>query len=793
MGLFAPKKKLPQPADSSEPVSAQQQSAAPASAADRSSTVVSGQKLPAAGNTLAEPQAAQGTDQEQSLLKEQSIQKEQASASAAAAAQTPGQAAEESARPDTAKKPGLLQRLFPGTDWGMVRIRLVFIGFLLVFVGLWCRAWYLQMIVGPKLAEYARRQHITTELVTGRRGMIMDRDGQVLARSVEALSVYANPRDVQDPLTVANTLGPIIGVAPQKVYDQLKNTKRSFLWLKRRVDDYTAAAVRKAALPGIGLSKEYERVYPFKHMCGQLLGFVGFEDKGLEGLELALNDRLSSEPKREIVQRDAMGRRFYLRKEGEEDPHGEDVHLTIDVQMQFFAEEAIARAVKEQKARWGGAMVVHVPTGEILAWAQYPFFNPNVYRESRAAIYRNRLAQDALEPGSTFKPLVLAAAMQERQVSRSTLINCEGGRWQTKYTVLRDTSHREILPVHKVLRYSSNIGMAKIGLMMTSQTFYRYLRDLGFGERARVPVVNRSGILRKPKDWSEVDHMSISFGQGISVTPLQMAQAYLALLSNGISRNLVLVRDMPMDEPRKQVFSESVCREVRNMMREVVEAKDGTGRRAAIDGISVGGKTGTAQKADARSGSYGNKRTASFVGFMPVDKPEYLILVFIDEPQASQYGGLIAAPVFKDIAERSLAYAGILGTPAKGSATATVLADGTRVQGRGFRRSEPDAPFVRTKKTAPAELADMNRKPLTAQESMRLPGHLARASSTVPDVTGKTLRNAVELFARAGIVPELKGNGMRVVRQSPPPGSPWPDKDAKDADRTQYILWLSER
>ncbi len=808
MGLFARKKKLPQPADSSEQASAQQQSATPVGAADSSSAVVSGQTLQAAGNSLAQP--GQGSGESTGTEPDRTILKEQAPAEAAAAQGAggrtqPGQPGQPG-QPDhpgqsgQGKKPGLLQRLFPDTDWVMVRIRLVFICFLLVFLGLWGRAWYLQMIEGPKLAAYARRQHITTELVTGRRGMILDRDGQVLARSVEARSVYANPRDVQDPLTVANTLGPIIGVAPQRLYDQLKNSKRSFLWLKRRVDDYTAAAVRRAALPGIGLSKEYERVYPFKHMCGQLLGFVGFEDKGLEGLELALNDRLSSEPKREIVQRDAMGRRFYLRKEGEEDPHGEDVHLTIDVQMQFFAEDAISRAVKEQKARWGGALVVHVPTGEILAWAQYPFFNPNVYRESRASIYRNRLAQDALEPGSTFKPLVLAAAIQERQVSRSTLINCEGGRWQSKYTVLRDTSRKDIIPVHKVLRYSSNIGMAKIGLMMTPNTLYKYLRELGFGERARVPVVNRSGILRKPKEWTEVDHMSISFGQGISVTPLQMAQAYLTLLSNGVSRNLVLVRDMPMEEPRKQVFSEAVCKEVRSMMREVVEASDGTGRRAAIKGISVGGKTGTAQKADARSGAYGTKRTASFVGFMPAEKPEYLILVFIDEPQATQYGGVIAAPVFRDIAERSLAYAGILGTPDKtGEGTATVLADGTRVQGRGFRQSGLDSPFVRRKKPAPVEIADMGSRHLTAQESMRLPGHLAKASSTVPDVTGKTLRNAVELFARGGIVPELKGNGMRVVRQSPPPGSPWPEKDDGNGgnggkkDTTQYILWLSER
>lgn len=771
MGLFSRKKRMPQTggaetrqADKPEGSSASVPSAEPGLfRTGQRSSAVSRQELPAHGN---------------SKTVETSPEAEKASATEE----------KPKAKPP---KPGFFLRHFPDTDWGMVRITFVFACFLVLFLGLWCRAWYLQMIEGPKLAEYARRQHITTELVTGRRGMILDRDGQVLARSVEALSVYANPKEIVDPLSVANSLGPIIGVAPQKLYDQLKGTRRHFLWLKRKVDDYTAAAVRKAALPGIGLSKEYERVYPFKHMCGQLLGFVGYDDKGLEGLELALNERLGSEPKRQIVQRDAMGRRFYLRKEGEEDPHGEDVRLTIDVQMQFFAEEAIARAVREQKARWGGALVVHVPTGEILAWAQYPFFNPNVYRESRASLYRNRLALDALEPGSTFKPLVLAAAMQERQVSRGTLINCENGRWQTKYTVLRDTSRREIIPVHKVLRYSSNIGMAKIGLMMTNQTFYNYLHELGFGERSNVPLASGRGILRKPREWTEVDHMSISFGQGISVTGLQMAQAYLTLLNNGVRKDLVLVQDQERTGTKKQIFSEAVSREVRSMMREVVEAKDGTGRRAAIDGISVGGKTGTAQKADTRSGAYGTRRTASFVGFMPVEKPEYLIVIFIDEPQGAQYGGLIAAPVFKDIAERSLAYAGILGSPGKNEQES--VADGEKsVRVRGFRAAGLESPFApEVAKKPVSELADISRKPLNAKEAMRLPGHLARASSTVPDVTGKTLRNAVELFARAGIVPELKGEGMRVVRQSPAPGSPWPDKDGET--KTPYILWLSER
>ncbi len=683
------------------------------------------------------------------------------------------------------RSPSWFERHFNGTDWIQVRVRVVFVFFGLVFLALWGRAWYLQMVDGPRLAAYARKQHVTTELVAGRRGNIMDRDGQILARSVESMSVYANPQDVADPLHAANTLGPILGVNPQTIYDKLARTNRKFVWLRRKVDDYTAAAVRKARIGGIGLSREYERVYPFKHMAGQLLGFVGNDDIGLEGLERALNDRLVGPSTRQIVQRDAQGKRFYLHREGEEEPHGEDIQLTINAQLQFFAEDSIARVVLEEDAAWGGAIVVDVPTGEILAWAQYPFFNPNNYRTSKASVYRNRLAQDALEPGSTFKPLVLAAALQEHLVNRDTIINCENGRWETKFTILRDTSIHGSIPVHQVLRYSSNIGMAKIGLMMGPEKMHSYLQSLGFGERTAVPVSENKGILHNPRNWSEVDTMSISFGQGVSVTPLQLAQAYLTLLNNGVRKNLVLVKGSEQPAPRKQIFSRSVVSQVRRMMLEVVQEKDGTGRRAQIDGVEVAGKTGTAQKADRRAGVYGNKRLASFVGFLPADNPKYLILVFIDEPQKTQYGGVIAAPAFKEIAQRSLAYAGNLDKIMKRESRRELAVSSTGDR-RGLKVSAMLNPFEN--KSAASTLVELKR-PVSTADVMRLPGHLAKPSATVPDVQGKTLRNAVELFARAGIMPELKGQGMRVVRQVPPPGTPWPEDNSR---KTEYILWLSE-
>lgn len=665
-------------------------------------------------------------------------------------------------------------------NWGFVRIRLSMLIFALIWGILWIRAGYLQLIDSEYLADKAQRQHIATELVGGRRGAILDRNGQVLARSIEALSVYAHPRDIKDPKVTAETLAPILNIDSSKLVEILSNQQRSFVWLKRKVDDSTALAVRKTALYGIGLSKEYDRIYPFKHMAGQLLGFVGIDDKGLEGLERSLEPRLASPPSRRMFQRDAMGRRFFLDDDDDRNlPQGQNIALTIDVQLQFMAEEAIATVAKEYDARWAGALLVDVPSGEILAWAQYPFFNPNLYRESNPNIYRNRLAADALEPGSTFKPLVIAAALQEGKIEPSTLIDCENGLWETKSFVLRDTSVRGIISVDKVLRYSSNIGMAKIGLDLGPRAFRSYMSRLGFGERTSVPVAESRGILRPLRKWGEVNTMASAFGQSISVTCLQMTQAYLTLLNHGVYKPLKLLKEN--DNTRNngyRVFRDDVSRKVMLMMRDVVESNDGTGRRARIDGVEVGGKTGTAQKADAKTGEYGSKRSASFVGFLPADKPRYLVFIMVDEPTLNQYGGVVAAAAFKEIASNAMTWSGHLALSDLSSNPKNKLPTSKKRQ-RGLKLARQTAPWLNQKNP----LLEAS-KPNT----MRLPGHLTKASDKIPDVQGKTVRNAVELFARAGVVPELKGQGSHVIKQSPAPGSNWSENKEQP-----YILWLSEK
>ncbi len=702
----------------------------------------------------------------------------------------------QAAKPTLAEKmrKGSGTRFLSNLDWVRVRINLVVGIFCLLWIGLWGRAWYLQMIEGPRLADRAKRQQVATELVAGRRGMIFDRNGQVLARSVEARSVYARPQEIEDFVQVANKLGPLLGIEPQKLHDDLSRTRRRFVWLKRKVDDYTAEAVRKSNLAGIGLSKEFNRVYPFKHLAGQLLGFVGLDDKGLEGLERSLESRLGCIPVRQTIQRDATGRRFYLNADDLSVPSGQDLTLTLDVQIQFMAEEAVERVAKDFDARWSGALVVDTRSGEILAWAQYPFFNPNNYRDSSPQIYRNRLAADALEPGSTFKPFVMAIALQEQKVTANALINCEGGKWESKNFVIRDTSSHGILPANKVLRYSSNIGMAKIGLSLGAPLFYKYLHALGFGERTSVPVSESRGILRMPRDWGEVDVMSAAFGQSVSVTALQMAQAYLTLLNHGVYKPLRLLREEDaVEQARARIFNDKTVREVMDMMRGVVEESDGTGKRARISGMEVAGKTGTAQKADQRAGTYGNKRLASFVGFFPAKEPRYLILVLVDEPGRNQYGGVVAAPAFKEIAANLITHSGMLPESSVTSQAKPAENNDNKAPlpaRRGLKLAGIDAPYLLSMEDEPLHNKQDSAKnsSKTAIADMRLPGHLARASSLVPDVQGKSVRNAVELFARAGIVPELKGNGSRVVRQTPPAGSAWPE----NGNGSGYILWLSE-
>lgn len=670
-------------------------------------------------------------------------------------------------------------------DWS--RARLVFVGVLFgcIWALLWARAWYIQTVQSDWLAENAAKQQRATELRVGGRGDILDRNGQVLARSVEVRSVFARPVEIADQAAVIKILREVLGES-EPYWSKMIASKRQFVWLSRKITDQQAQAIKKAIkeekIKGLYLTKEYNRVYPFKQLAGQLLGFVGVDDKGLEGLEKAFDSYMTGSSGKAVVQRDAAGRRLYLEGVPDAGLEGRDLHLTIDANIQYFAEESLAKAIAQYEAKWGGCLVVDVPTGEILAWAEVPFFNPNAYREYKPSAWRSRLALDAMEQGSTIKPFVVAAALTEGRTKPDSLYYCEKGKWKFKNVTIRDTSSHEWLTVNKIIRYSSNIGAAKIGLDLGVAKLHGYLARLGFGSRTDLPLLGESrGILRDPSQWSEVDLAAASFGQSFAATGVQMAQAYLVLASGGVLRPLRLVRDtdarvnsqeqesdglgariaQAAEGPR--IFSEDVTRQIALMMSEVVT--EGSGKRARIAGVSVSGKTGTAQKAEGAS--YGEGRMASFAGFIPAENPRYLILVMIDEPTKSVYGGVVAAPVFRYVGTRIMAYKNEL--PDLG--TSAVGQRGT-ASGSGA-------------------VSSANNSSVALPSS---PGNIDSASEDViPDVRGKSVRSAMELFTQKGIVPRVRGNGQIIVRQEPKAGTPWSAAAGTDGKKTEFTLWLGEQ
>ncbi|SHN59320.1 penicillin-binding transpeptidase domain-containing protein [Desulfovibrio litoralis] len=654
-------------------------------------------------------------------------------------------------------------------DWTRRRIKIVGVVFALLWCLLLAKAAHVQIVDGQRLALVALRQHQTTELITGKRGDILDRNGNVLARSVEFRSVFIQPQDVVEPRVVAQRLSKALNMPEKQVYAALTE-KRRFVWLARKLDDQTALNVKNANLPGVHLTTEYERVYPMKHLAGQLLGFVGIDDRGLEGLELAFNESLSGQGTRKMVMRDAAGRKLYLNsQEGMDGASGADLKLSLDINVQFFAEEALEKAVSKNKAKWGGCLVVEVKSGDILAWAEYPFFNPNSITASNGFIKRNKLAMDALEQGSTIKPFLLAAALEEKVITPDSTYYCEKGRWRINGVTIRDTKPYDKLPVNKILRYSSNIGMAKIGIQLGSEKYYSYLSRLGFGQKTNIQLAGESrGILRPYKQWQPIDLAATSFGQSFSATGLQVVQAYNTLANNGVKKALRLVIDKnEASFPPERIYSEEVSRQVRSMMREVVE-EDGTGKQARIPGISVGGKTGTAQKVDKGGAGYGSGRVASFVGMVPIEEPEYLVFVVLDEPTLTSYGGVVAAPVFQQVALRTLAYFG----------------HASNIQLAAF--NEPIVEEISEGAALP-EGVDLGGATIEAAISDLV--KQTTRPKVMPKITGKSVRSAVEQLSSYGFVPVINGKGSVVVRQDPQPGAPWPDPEKNNVKCT---LWLSE-
>ena len=553
--------------------------------------------------------------------------------------------------------------------WLKFRIVSILIIFLVLFVALVSRAFQLQVLSGQKLKTLAHRQHTAKLQLQPERGVIYDRNGEKLAASVTADSVCADPSRISDPVNDSAKIAKILNLDKQAVFKKISEPK-NFCWLARKISPDQAAGIEAAGIEGIFLVKEPKRFYPNGQLAAHLLGFVGDDDSGLEGLEYKYNDILKGEPEKLAWARDAKGKKLFLRVEKNEETKNEyqNLVLTIDNRIQYLVETHLREAVLSRGAKGGIAIVMDPKTGEILALANEAGFNPNNIKGLAPEKWLNRAVTDAFDPGSTFKPFLIAAALEEKVIKETDRIFCEDGNFAVANRVFHEAGGKRhgYLSVREILKYSSNIGSVKIAQKLSKEKYYQYIQNFGFGAKTGMELPGESsGILRPIQNWSKVDTATIAFGQGISVTAIQLIAAMSAIANQGVLMKPHLVRgltdksDNPVimyaPEIVRQVISPETAKRLSAMLTEVVGASDGTGKNAHIVNVAVAGKTGTAQKFDFARGEYSSEKVrTSFMGFFPADNPQVAILVILDEPQTDKWGGVAAAPVFKNIGEQIL-------------------------------------------------------------------------------------------------------------------------------------------
>ena len=551
-----------------------------------------------------------------------------------------------SAPPDiTAKLPG----------W---RATLLFALLLAGLVGLLGRGVYLQGIHNDFLQKKGNARYSRVIEVSAHRGMISDRNGEPLAVSTPVESVWASPPDVEADRRQVKKLAQILGMDMEEVKSRLFDTSRDFVYLKRLLPPDQVEKVVGLNLPGVSLQREYRRYYPGGEETAQTLGFTGQDDIGQEGMELALQDQLAGKPGSQRVLKDNHG--YIVEDAGSLHPSkpGSDIVLSLDSNLQHIAYRELESAVKQHRAKAGAVVVLDARSGEVLALANYPGYNPNNRNNTTIKAMRNRAVTDLFEPGSTLKPFTVATAIEAGKVNPDTLINTEHGVWKVNNRKIHDAHPEAILTVAQVIQKSSNVGAAKIALMMKSEMMWQGLADSGFGAQTGSNFPGEAvGKLRDPKTWRPIEQATMAYGHGISVNLLQLARAYTIFANDGELKPISLLKlDAPVGVETavtsRKIFSDHTVRAVRAMLETVV-GPGGTAPLAQVAGYRVAGKTGTAHKLE--DGHYVNRYVASFVGFAPASNPRLVVAVMIDDPAgAAYYGGEVAAPVFSKITGAAL-------------------------------------------------------------------------------------------------------------------------------------------
>lgn len=528
------------------------------------------------------------------------------------------------------------------------------------------KALQLQVLSREEFLKRAEKQYFSKVTLPSKRGRITDREGRVMAISLYVPSIYAVPDLVEDKEGTARSLSEALGVPLEDVRRKLYSF-RKFVWIKRHVSPEELERVKSLKIKGVSTVEEPRRFYPYKELAGPLLGFVGVDHQGLEGIEKAFDSWLKAPPVEVILEKDALGRFVSLPCDTEGDSPW-DLRLTIDVKLQYVLERELKNAVEKAEAQAGVGVIIDPFSGEILAMASVPSFNPNCFQKYPPSRWKNLATLGLFEPGSLIKPFLVGAALEERLIDPDDVLFCEGGKYKVADVTIRDVEPHQWLTVGEVIQYSSNIGAAKIALLVGSKRYYSYLRALGFGQATGIGIAEEKGILRLPRQWTTVDLANLGFGQGASVTPLQLAVAYAAIANGGMRVKPLVVSEIFSNGGREsvslrskvlgRVYSKETALVLMEMLKRVVS--EGTGTKARLDGYEVAGKTGTAQKYESDKGLYSRRRyVASFVGILPADKPMAVVLIMLDEPKKGTYGGEVAAPAFRNVAEELLKYWGI--------------------------------------------------------------------------------------------------------------------------------------
>ena len=540
------------------------------------------------------------------------------------------------------------------TNRRIVLLAGVFVALLAVALG---RAVWLQAVKGPELAAMALRQHRETVVVPAARGTIFDRNGESLAIGEQTMTVYANPRQVDRPRDLTLAAGKALGVEPGIVYPQLVDRSRGFVYVARKADPLQAEELEKLGFAGLGFYPEELRTYPQGPVAAQVLGFAGLDNKGLEGLERSLEKVLAGRQGSETIVKDPFGRALDVVSTKQETP-GKNVRLTIDHQVQANAEAVLQETVRRWGARAASAIVMDPYTGSVLAMAVAPRFNANRFPTTRADRRRNRAVTDTYEPGSTFKLVTVAAALQEGIVSPTTSFRL-APTIKVSDRVIHESHLRgtQRLTVTQIVEQSSNIGTITMAQRLGEGRLSSWIDRFGFGASTGIDFPGESpGFALPLNQWSGSTIGTVPIGHGIAVTPIQMARAYSAIANGGVLVTPHLIDRVDGQEvaatKKRRIVSRAVSRQMLTMLRGVV--LEGTGTEAAIPGYTVAGKTGTAAKIES-NGRYSTSRyVASFVGLVPATKPRLVIMVMVDEPRGNIYGGVVAAPAFKEIARFNL-------------------------------------------------------------------------------------------------------------------------------------------